>query len=338
MQLFGKNLNQDVVIIAEVGVNHEGDPEVASTLIRQAHEAGADAIKFQTYTPERFVGTGDPDRLARVRRFALSDDDLRALNDEARALGIAMFSAAISEDKVPLLAELFPVIKIASGDLTFEPVIRAAAATGKPVIVSTGLGTVEEIDQTIAWFKDETGLDDVRERLHLMHCVTAYPTPIEDANVLAVPFLAERTGLTVGYSNHVIGLDACFAAIAQGASSIEVHFTDCKEGRDFRDHELSCDAADLAQLVKTAPRIRAALGQAQKARTPSETPLLDAVRKGVVAARDLAEGHVLTRDDLMFARPATEFPSGEVDTLAGKRLKAAYRLGETIRRADVDMG
>lgn len=338
MHLFGKNLDHDVAVIAEAGVNHEGDPEVARTLIRQAHEAGADAIKFQTYTPERFVGTGDPERLERVRRFALSDDDLRDLNDEARALGIAMFSAAITEDKVPLLAELFPAIKIASGDLTFEPVIRAAAATGKPVILSTGLGTLEEVDQAIAWFKAETGLDDVRERLHLMHCVTAYPTPIEDANVLAVPFLAERTGLTVGYSNHVIGPEACYAAIARGASSVEVHFTDCKEGREFRDHELSCDQADLAQLVAAAPRIRAALGTAHKARTASETPLLDAVRKGVVAARDLDAGHVLGRDDLMFARPATEFPSGEVGTLVGKRLNAAYRLGETIRRVDVDMG
>lgn len=337
MHLFGKDLDQDVVIIAEIGVNHEGDPAVARKLLHLAHDAGADAVKYQTYTPERFVGTGDPARLERVRGFALSDDVLRDLAAEAKNLGITMFSAAISEDKIPLLAELFPLIKLASGDLDFEPAIRAAAATGLPTIISTGLGTVDEIDQAIEWFKDECGLDDVRERLHLMHCVTAYPTPIEDANVLAVPYLAQRTGLSVGYSNHVIGLEACFAAIAQGASSIEVHFTDCKTGRDFRDHELSCDPDDLAALVKAAPRIRQSLGVPGKVRQDAEKPLLKAVRKGVVAARDLQPGHVLNIEDLMFARPADEFPSGEVNTLVGKRVTAPYRLGETIRRADVDM-
>lgn len=336
MHLFGKNLDTDVVVIAEIGVNHEGDPAVASKLVQLAHEAGADAVKFQTYTPERFVGTNDPARLERVRGFALSDQMLQELASEANNLGIAMFSAAISEDKIPLLAKLFPVIKIASGDLDFEPAIRGAAATGLPTIISTGLGTLEEIDQAIEWFKDETGLKDIRERLHLMHCVTAYPTPIEDANVLAVPFLAKHTGLTVGYSNHVIGLEACYAAIANGASSIEVHFTDCKTGREFRDHELSCDPDDLATLVKAAPRIKKSLGHPNKVRQTAELPLLQAVRKGVVTARDLRAGHVLSRDDLMFARPATEFPSGEVGALVGKRISVNYKMGETLRRADVD--
>jgi len=338
MHLFGKDLDQEVVIIAEVGVNHEGCPDTARRLIHLAHEAGADAVKFQTYTPERFVGTGDAARLERVRSFALSDDVLRELAGEAERLGIFMFSAAISEDKIPLLAELFPVIKIASGDLNFEPAIRGAAASGLPTIISTGLGTVADIDQAIAWFADEVGTDNVRDRLHLMHCVTAYPTPIEEANVLAVPFLAQHTGLSIGYSNHVIGLEACFAAIAQGASSVEVHFTDCKTGRTFRDHALSCEPADLETLVRMAPRIRASLGALDKVRQAVETPLLNAVRKGVVAARDLPAGHVLDHDDLMFARPADEFPAGDVSTLVGKRLTTGYRRGESLRRADVDMG
>lgn len=337
MHLFGKDLNQSVVIIAEVGVNHEGDEDKAVELLRLAANAGADAVKFQNYTPARYASASDPARLARVGAFALDDNAMRRLADEAKALGTEILSTPLSEDKIAVDAVLFSTIKIASGDLDFEPAIRAAAATGLPTIISTGLGTVDEIDQAIEWFKDECGLDDVRERLHLMHCVTAYPTPIEDANVLAVPYLAQRTGLSVGYSNHVIGLEACFAAIAQGASSIEVHFTDCKTGRDFRDHELSCDPDDLAALVKAAPRIRQSLGVPGKVRQDAEKPLLKAVRKGVVAARDLQPGHVLSLEDLMFARPADEFPSGEVNTLVGKRVTAPYRLGETIRRADVDM-
>ena len=336
MRLFGKDLSTDVAIIAEIGVNHEGDADTALKLIHQARDAGADAVKFQTYTPERFVGTADSQRLERVRSFALADETFRALAQEGEKIGIPVFSAAISEDKMPLLAELFPAVKIASGDLDFEPVIRAAATTGLPTILSTGLGTVDEIDQAIAWFRDESGLDDVSDRLHLMHCVTAYPTPIEQANVLSVPYLAEHTGLSVGYSNHVIGLEACYAAIAVGASSIEVHFTDCKTGRDFRDHELSCDADDLAALVKAAPLIKQSLGVREKVRQPAEQPLLSAVRKGVVAARDLEAGTILAQDDLMFARPADEIPSGEVGALVGKRLGAAYKLGQSLRRADIE--
>ncbi len=338
MHLFGKDLTTQIAVIAEIGVNHEGDPEIARALIHKAKAAGADAVKFQTYTPERFVGTTDAARLERVRAFALSDDALRDLAHEAKSIGIEMFSAAISEDKIPFLADLFSTLKIASGDLTFEPVIRAAAATDLPVIISTGLGTMAEIHQAIAWFKDESGVSDVRERLHLMHCVSAYPTPIEQANVLAVPYLAEHTGLSVGYSNHVIGPEACYGAIAQGAATIEVHFTDCKTGRDFHDHELSFEPQDLKALCEAAPRIRQSLGRREKIRQPAEVPILNAVRKGVVAACDLESGHVLRREDLMFARPATQFPAHEVDTLVGKRLNAACKYAEILRRDAVDMG
>ncbi len=333
MNLFGKNIDHEVAIIAEIGVNHEGDPDAALKLLRMAAEAGADAVKFQTYTPARYASASDPERLIRVGQFALDEKAHQALAREAEQLDVSVFSTPLSEDVVPLLDELFPAFKIASGDLTFEPVIRAALGTGKPVILSTGLGDMTEIEQAIEWVRDEVGDAVLRDRLVLMHCVSAYPTPIDQANVLSVPYLAEKTGLRVGYSNHVIGPDACLAAVALGACMVEVHFTDCKTGREFRDHELSCEPDDLRYLAYTLPRIRASLGNYGKKPMACELPNRDATRKGVVAARLLAEGTILREADLMYARPATEFAASELTTLIGKTVVSEIKSGELITAA-----
>jgi N,N'-diacetyllegionaminate synthase len=332
MHLFGKDLDHDVAIVAEIGVNHEGDPEAALRLLRLAAEAGAHAVKFQSYTPARYASADDPARLERVTRFALDRDTHHRLAREATALGVHFFSTPLTEDWVPLLAELADVIKIASGDLTFEPVVRAAAASGKTLICSTGLGTVGEIDETMGWIADEVGAAEVPGRLILMHCVSAYPTPIEQANLLSIPFLAERYRVQVGYSNHVIGIEACLAAIALGASVIEAHFTDRRADRSFRDHELSLEPQELRELVRQAPRIRASRGVPGKTRQPSEAGNLLAVRKGIVAARDLAAGTTLVRGDLAHARPATEFAAGEVGTVIGRRLRGGLARGKLLRR------
>ncbi|NQV84058.1 MAG: N-acetylneuraminate synthase family protein, partial [Rhodospirillales bacterium] len=211
MEIFGKILDREVVIVAEIGVNHEGNLDTAINLMRLARDAGADAAKFQTFTPERYASASDPARLERVTGFDLGEDGFRTLATEAAKIDFPIFSTAVSEDVMGLLDELFPAIKIASGDVNFEPVIRAAAKTGKPTFLSTGLATLDEVVAAVKWFRDEAGTDDIRDRLVLMQCVSAYPTPIEEANILAVPFLAEQTGLRVGYSNHVIGIQVCLA-------------------------------------------------------------------------------------------------------------------------------
>lgn len=335
MKLFGKDLDRDIAVIAEIGVNHEGDIEVASELVRLAAQAGADAVKFQSYTPERYISADDPDRLVRVTRFRIDEAAHHRLAEEAKTHGIVFFSSAISEDVIPLLDSLCPAIKIASGDIDFEPVIRAAARTGKPVILSTGTATIEEVDRAVGWVSEEVGQDELRERLVLMHCVSAYPTPIEEANLLSIPFLADRYPVHVGYSNHVIGPEAVICAVALGAEVVEVHFTDQKEGRTFRDHQLSFDTDDLAHLTGKVSAIRVARGTQTVGRQPSETESAASMRKGVVASRDLVSGTVLSRDDLMFARPATEFPSAEVESLVGQRITCDYQRGESLRRDTV---
>jgi N-acetylneuraminate synthase/N,N'-diacetyllegionaminate synthase len=333
VQLFGKDLDRQVVVVAEIGSNHEGDPEAARRLIRLAAASGADAVKFQTFTPQRFVAADDAERLARIVKFHLDDKAHRELAKEATEAGVAMFSTAVTEDVLPLLAALFPAIKIASGDLDFEPVVGGAARTGKPVILSTGLGEVEEIDRAVEWVMKAIDPTPVAERLVLMHCVSAYPAPLEEANLLSIPFLADRYRLPIGYSNHVIGLEAPLAAIALGASVVEVHFTDRREGRTFRDHHLSLLPVELSELASKAPRVKALRGRFSKSRQPSELPHLWAIRKGIVAARDLEAGKVLTYEDLTFARPATEFRAADLDQVVGRQLAVALRAGSQLRRA-----
>lgn len=335
MILFDKDMTNDVAVIAEIGVNHEGDPDAALKLLRLAAEAGADAVKFQSYTPERYASASDPARLERVRRFSLPFEAHVRLAEEAKRLGVKFFSTPLTEDWVDILDPLVPAFKIASGDLVFELVIRAAARTGKPVLISTGLGTMEEIDRAVSWVRDEVGAPALADRLVLLHCVSAYPTPIEQASVRSVPFLKERYGVTVGYSNHVASLAPCYAAVALGAQVIEVHVTDQKTGREFRDHALSLEPAELRELVGTVKEIRASLGDFGKAPMPCELPAAAAMRKGVVAARPLAAGQTIVRGDLMFARPATEFAASELTQLVGRTLTAARQAGELIRRSDV---
>lgn len=322
----------DFKIIAEIGVNHEGNLQNALQLTKLACSAGADIVKFQSYSPERFVAANDAPRRERVQKFGLSKDDFLTIYQLSKSLGVQFMSTPITEDWVDTLNPLCPAFKIASGDITFKPVIQKAARTGKPLIISTGAATIEEIDQAVNWVREEVGKDSLKERLILMHCVSAYPAPIEQANILSIPFLKERYGLRVGYSNHVIGMSACLAAVALGADVIEVHFTDCKEGREFRDHALSFDQNDLKKFIQTANEIRKSLGKYSKEIQPCEKEGVSLMRKGIIAARDLKSGRILSEDDLMFARPATKFSSNEVSMLIGETLKSDVEQGYLIPR------
>lgn len=335
MKLFGRDLDHSVVVVAEIGVNHEGNPDVAAQLIDLIAESGVDAVKLQTYTPERYASASDPERLKRVSRFCLDQAALRRLAAHAERLGLPLFSTALTEDVVPLLAELCPVMKIASGDLTFEPAIRAATATKKPVIISTGNATIEEIDRAIGWCREEIGEAWLKDHLVLMHCVSAYPTPIEQANVLSVPYLKQRYGLTTGYSNHVVEPEAVLAAVALGAQVVEIHVTDRKAGREFRDHAMSFEPAEVYAIVQSVRRVRASLGSMGKVVQECERPLREIIRKGLVAARSLTAGIMLTQEHVMYARPATEIPAGELPGILGKTLVRNLERGELISRRDI---
>lgn len=330
MQLFDKNLDKDFAVIAEIGVNHEGSLDKALHLMDLAVEGGADAVKFQSYTPRYYISAVDKERFARVSKFALSEADHRVLFEHSLKVGAKFFSTAVSEDWVPLLAGYSDVLKIASGDLDFRPVISAAVKAFKTVILSVGGGSVEEIDQAVGWVKDEIGEEALRDRLVLMHCVSAYPAPIEQANLKNINLLRDRYDVFVGYSNHVIGINACLAAVACGANVIEMHFTDNKVDRDFRDHALSVDKEDLKSFIVAAKEIKSAIGVPGKIVQPSEIFNINAMRKGLVASAQLKQGHVLSESDLMFARPTVDFSSNDIERLIGRTLQRDIDEGMPI--------
>tara|TARA_Y100000590_G_C15702015_1_gene1007156 strand:- start:973 stop:1983 length:1011 start_codon:yes stop_codon:yes gene_type:complete len=336
LKIFNKNTEKDILFIAEIGVNHEGSLDVAKDLIHKAAFAGADAVKFQSYTPEKFISSVDHERMKRIKKFSLTKENHIELISTAKECNINFFSSAITEDWIPFLEENCEVIKIASGDLTFEPTLIAAATSKCKLILSTGLGTISEIDRAIEVIKQNTTETNLSSKIALLHCISAYPTPIEEANILSIPFLKERYNLEVGFSNHIVGIEASLAAIANGAKLIEIHFTDNKHNRTFHDHALSADPEDLKLLVDMGKKIHLSLGKYEKIRQNSEIPNVNTIRKGIIAAKSLNKNTVLMRSDIMFARPASFFSAKDVGELIGKKLNKSLKTGEPIKPEDLE--
>jgi N-acetylneuraminate synthase/N,N'-diacetyllegionaminate synthase len=329
------DLFNELTIIAEVGVNHEGSIDKAIELTKLAAEAGANIVKFQSYTTDRFIAAHDEERRKRVEKFALSKNDFLVLFQLCQKLGVGFMSTPVTEDWVEILAPLCPAIKIASGDITFKPVIQEAAKTGKKLLISTGAATIKEIRQAISWVEEIVGPSKLLDSLILMHCVSAYPTPIEEANIRSIPYLKELFGLEIGYSNHVKNLHASLAAVALGAKVIEVHFTDCKEGREFRDHSLSFDPTDLITFISMAKEVEKSLGVYDKFVQKCEMDTIKLIRKGIVAARNLRKGDIISKSDIMYARPAIEFSSEEVEDLIGYQINRNINKGFLIPKSAV---
>ena len=327
-----KKLNEKIFLIAELGVNHEGDVQVAENIIEQLEGSGASAIKLQSFTPKRYVSASDAPRLQRLKDFSLDLDAHRHLKEKAHQSGLNFISTPLSEDWVEPLSELCDALKIASGDIDFAPTITAAARTNLPVIMSTGTAVIEEVDAAVELFKSVRKVGNLEEQLHLMHCISEYPARIEDCNLRSIPFMNQRYGLNVGWSNHVIGSLACYAAISLGADIIEVHVTDQKEGREFRDHALSFEAHEVSFLVSELNSIKSGLGVLTKRPTSAERKNTPAFRKGLIFSRDLKSGSVLEEKDIMFARPATHFSSSKIGDVVGRTLcqdvKSGYLISE----------
>lgn len=322
-------------IVAEIGVNHEGDEAVAADLIRRAKQAGADAVKFQTFAPEHYVSTVQPDRLARVSRFALSQDAFRRLAALARDLDITFFSTPLGMDDVSFLDTVAPLFKISSGDITYLQLIRRIAATGKPMIISTGLGTLEEVRAAVDTVLSVRPSAQTDGSLMLMHCVAAYPTPAAEANLRNIGWLKENYRLPVGYSDHTLGIKACELAVAAGAVALEKHFTYRKEDQAFHDHALSADPKDMAELVQAIRNAETYLGSPIRARGASETKLLQHMRRSIGAAVDIPAGVPVRADWLTFLRPQWGLTPDRFDTVVGKPLNRAVSAGDLIRQEDL---
>jgi sialic acid synthase SpsE len=323
-------LSRDGLLIAEIGNNHEGDAALAERLVRLAAESGAGAVKLQTFRAEGLVSERrDPDRFRRLRGFELRDADVRRLRGVARDAGLLFVSTPLDLPSAALLSELVDAFKIASGDLTFEPLLRLVASFPQPIILSSGLadlGLLRRALDVIGEVRGALRCDEVA----ILHCVSAYPAPPEEANLGAIPTLAAAFPHPVGYSDHTVGIEAAVVARALGARIIEKHFTIAHDHSDFRDHALSATPPELAELARRLRQVRAMVGDGVKRPRPCEEPLRTAIRRSICAAGRLAAGTVLEPRHLTWLRPGDGLAPGREAEILGRRLIRALEAGDPV--------
>jgi len=329
MRIGKLDLDERVMVVAEIGNNHEGSYGLAEEMIGLATAAGVDAVKFQTMVPERLVSPREEKRLAQLRRFQLSYEQFERLAEAARRAGVLFLSTPFDVDSARFLMPLVPAFKIASGDNNFFPLIDVVAQAGKPIILSAGLADLEDVRRTKTFIDGVWAKQGVDPGLAVLHCVVSYPTPTSEANLLAIRRLASL-GVTVGYSDHTLGIDAAVLSVALGARVIEKHFTISKTHSGFRDHQLSADPADMAELVRGVRLAEEMLGTQEKRVLECERSLAVGARRSIVAARDLAAGTTLTWDDLDWLRPGGGLAPGQEWDLLGRRLACPVPRGEPL--------
>ncbi len=308
------------MVIAEIGANHEGDPEVAKAMVWEAARAGADVVKFQTYRAEKIVARSEATRFTHFQRLALTADTFVELAAIARDAGVVFLSTPFDLDTADALDPLMPAFKIASGDLTFLPLLERVGRSGKPILLSTGMATFEEIDGALEVVSRAAGVERaaLSDRVILMHCVSNYPTAPEDANLRRMTALQAEFHLPVGYSDHTLGITACLGAVALGACVLEKHFTLEKHGRTFRDHQLSADPADLRDLTAQVRSMAAMLGPPTPGGEQGQDASRIAMRRSLAARVDIKAGAVIEAANIVCLRPGTGLPPSSIGKVIGR--------------------
>jgi len=329
LKIANYDTEKKVFIIAEIGNNHEGSYTLAEEMIGKAAEVGACAVKFQTIVPEKLVSVSQKDRIEQLKRFQLSNDEFERLSKVAKHENILFLSTPFDIESVHFLNSIVPAFKIASGDNNFFPLIDVIAQTGKPIIMSAGLMDLPEVKKTTDFILNIWNENAIDQDVAIMHCVTSYPTTLEEANLAAIKEL-QSLNVTVGYSDHTIGTEAAVLSVALGARIIEKHFTVDKNYSDFRDHQLSADPNEFSQLVERVEIASKLLGQCRKTVQESEKLVMEKMRRSIVAGKDLDEDTVLTLDDISWVRPGGGLAPGNEEMVLGKRLKVKVAAGELI--------
>jgi N,N'-diacetyllegionaminate synthase len=327
-----------VLVIAEIGNNHEGSFTWAEEAVGRAAACGAGAVKLQTFRTEHYISPADEARFRRLKGYELAPREIESLARSARQAGMLFISTPFDLGSVDVLAGVVDAFKIASSDNTFYPLMRRVAATGKPVILSCGLVDLEEVVHSVAFIESHWRAASIEQQLAALHCVTAYPVPPAEAQLGAITALRARLTETVGYSDHTLGIEAALLAVALGAEIIEKHFTLDRNSSDFRDHKISADPAELTALVEGVARVTTLVGKRAKTPQPSERGSLTALRRSAVAGRDLAAGEILTFDKLAWTRPGGGYPPGQEHVILGRRLLAPLAIGERITPAHLEPG
>ena len=331
------------IIIAEAGVNHNGSPEMARRMIREAAAAGADYVKFQTFRAERLVsasakkadyqrrncGGDDDSQLAMLKALELSDADFAMLAAECRDVGIGFMSTPFDMESIDSLSSIgMDYWKIPSGEITNLPYLRKIASKGGKAILSTGMSTMAEAEAAVAVL-EQAGIP--RGNIIVLHCTTQYPAPLTSVNLLAMNTLRALGCAGVGYSDHTEGITVAVAAAAMGAVVFEKHFT-LDRSLPGPDHKASLTPPQLKEMVDAIRAVDAAMGTADKAVTDVERPNIAVARKSIVAAREIQAGEMFTEDNLTCKRPGTGLSPMKWDEIIGKRSPRAYAVDEQIER------
>lgn len=327
-------------IIAEAGVNHNGSVEIAMRMVDIAADAGADAIKFQTFKAEKLV-TGFAEKAEyqkrttgqsasqydMLRRLELSVEAHKAIIERCRERGIIFVSSPFDPESIALLAELgLDIFKVPSGEITNLPYLRKLGSLGKQVILSTGMADLGEVEDAVEVLVS-SGIE--RKNLTILHCNTAYPTPFEDVNLLAMLTIRDALKVKVGYSDHTTGIDIPLAAVALGAAVIEKHFT-LDRSMEGPDHQASLEPGELKAMVSAIRNIERALGDGIKQPSPSEQKNKSVARKSIVALIGICSGEVFSEKNLTIKRPGTGISPMWWDTVLGRRAPRDFQPDELI--------
>jgi sialic acid synthase SpsE/spore coat polysaccharide biosynthesis protein SpsF (cytidylyltransferase family) len=326
------------LLIAEIGGNHEGDFDEARFLTEQAVEAAVDYVKFQLYRGDTLVSPVEStDRNAHFKRFELTREQHVSLAHICREGGIGYLASVWDLDMLEWIDEYLTIYKIGSGDLTAWPLIHEFSRRGKPILLSTGLSTLDEVLQTVVHIQAVDKRYCQPEWMALLQCTAMYPIPDMDANLRAMDTLREATGLAVGYSDHTEGGAALRVAAAMGARVLEFHFTSSREGKTFRDHLVSLTPNEVRSLQCDIDSIQALRGDGVKA--PQITELAEghvtSFRRGTYARRNLIAGHRLAFDDLVYLRPNHGVDARDAESIVGARLLVAVPYMYPIKQNEI---
>jgi len=353
-------------IIAEAGVNHNGSLDLAKQLIDVAADAAVDAVKFQTFKAEKVISKHAPkaeyqkkmtieteSQLEMVRKLELDEDAHRVLIEHSRLRNIQFLSSPFDFDSIDLLAHKLnlPRLKIPSGEITNGPYLLHIAKTGKPVILSTGMSTIGEIETALGVlafgylssndkpslerfhdaFCSEAGRKIIEDKVILLHCTTEYPAPFTEVNLQAMETMRSAFGLPVGLSDHTPGIAVPIAAVALGASVIEKHFT-LDKNLPGPDHRASLEPDELKAMVTAIRQVETALGNGQKIPSPSELKNREIARKSLMASQSIREGKIFTDDNLTMKRSGSGISPMFYWDLLGKKSNTDYSEDELIKR------
>jgi len=329
MKIGSLDTDKKVVLIAEIGNNHEGDFSLAERLVHLAAQSGADVVKFQTIVPERLVTPDQEARIRQLKKYQFSYAQFEQLSRVAEQAGILFMTTPFDLESLRVMAPLMPAIKIASGDCSFLPLIEAAAQTGKPILFSTGAAELEEIRTNLQRIEQVWKKNHSQSAVAVLHCVMSYPTPAEEANLGAIETI-RSLGVTAGYSDHTLGIDAAILSVALGARIIEKHFTISHTHSDFQDHKLSATPEEFSQMAKQVRLASTLCAGGGKKIQECEKNNRSRIRRSIVAARNLAAGTVLTLSDLTWLRPGDGLGPEQTPQVVGKTLTQAVTQGTKI--------